>query len=52
MRLAFVLGPHALLSDTICSRRLSLFGHFNRADHCQSHYQTLEAYVTQLKTAD
>jgi len=34
-----------LLSDTVRSRRLSFFGHLNRADPCQDHYRALQASI-------
>ena len=34
-----------LLSDTVRSRRLSFFGHLNRAESCQDHYQALQACI-------
>jgi len=34
-----------LLSDTVRSRRLSFFGHHNRADPCQDHYRALQACI-------
>ena len=34
-----------MLSDTVWSRRLSFFGHLNRADPCQDYYRALQACI-------
>jgi len=34
-----------LLSDTVCSRRLSFFGHLHRTDPSQDHYHALQACI-------
>jgi len=41
-----------LLSDTVRSRRLSFFGHLNRADPCQDHYRALQACIADTPPAD